>query len=65
MFLDYNIISNIVSVQIVTCFTTPLIDATDWYGVVNRNIIAPLFSRNQREYNGWWSGSFWMLADRS
>jgi len=63
-FLDENTIIGILSIQLATCFAVPLNDLLDIYNVSMRHIVAPCCARTQREYNGYWKGSWWNLAER-
>mmetsp|Transcript_25674 Transcript_25674/g.55541 ORF Transcript_25674/g.55541 Transcript_25674/m.55541 type:complete len:624 (-) Transcript_25674:84-1955(-) len=63
-FLDSSFIEQVISVQVAACFVTPIISLTDVAGLLQRHLVAPLFSTTQGQLNLMWTGSDWQLAER-
>lgn len=65
-FLNPNVISSIISIQISASFTAPIINFLDIYGFINRHIMSRLFpANNQMESNEKYFGATsWSLAER-
>jgi hypothetical protein len=57
-------IVQILTVQIAACFTAPLMDLTDWYGLFMRHYYSAIASDTQEEMNSFWVGSYWSIAEK-
>jgi hypothetical protein len=57
-------IVQILTVQIAACFTAPLMDLTDWYGLFMRHYYSGMVSDTQEEMNSFWVGSYWSIAEK-
>lgn len=57
-------IGQILTVQIAACFTAPLMDLTDWYGLFMRHYYSAMVSDTQEEMNSFWVGSYWSIAEK-
>lgn len=57
-------LGQILTVQIAACFTAPLMDLTDWYGLFMRHYYSAMVSDTQEEMNSFWVGSYWSIAEK-
>jgi hypothetical protein len=63
-FLNPEIVSQILSVQISACFASAILSLIDMPGFVMKYIFGPLYVITQSELNMIWSGRPWDLAER-
>lgn len=63
-YLNTRNILDIMYIQLATCFASPIFSFLDLYNLTKKYIFAPIFSKSQRDYNGYWKGSEWDLAER-
>lgn len=62
--LNQEFVTQILSVQIVACFLSPLLGLLDIGGIIDRHLTGPMLSETQAELNSNWTGSQWSLAEK-